>query len=63
MKTLSMKEATKIAKAHVPSIETLEPRNRDSLDFHDVGVRGLYQMLDDAYKAGQKVSTKAKIGS
>ena len=28
---------TRIAKTHL-SIETLETRHRDSLDFHDVGV-------------------------
>ena len=27
-----------IAKRHMPSVETLETRNRDALDFHDVAV-------------------------
>lgn len=43
---------TKIARKHL-SIETLEPRNRDSLDFHEVGVVGLRQALQDAYDAGR----------
>jgi hypothetical protein len=43
---------TRIAREH-PLIETLEQRNRDSLDFHDVGVVGVRQALDAAYRAGQ----------
>lgn len=43
---------TRIARKHL-SIETLAPRNRDSLDFHEVGVVGLRQALQDAYDAGR----------
>jgi len=34
-------------------IETLETRNSDSLDFHDVSVWSLKAALEAAYKAGQ----------
>lgn len=34
-------------------IETLEDRNRDCLDFHDVGVAGLRAALEDAYNRGR----------
>lgn len=33
-------------------IETLESRNSDSLDFHNVGVWSLKQALEAAYLAG-----------
>lgn len=46
----------KIAKEHL-FIQTLETRNSDQLDFHDVSVWGIKQALQHAYKAGQK-STK-----
>ncbi|MAM33442.1 MAG: hypothetical protein CMH28_00015 [Micavibrio sp.] len=40
-----------IAKKHL-SIETLETRNSDSLDFHDVAVWALKEALQEAYEAG-----------
>lgn len=43
---------TQIAHQHL-GIETLEPRNRDSLDFRDVGVVGVQRALDAAYRVGQ----------
>ena len=43
---------TQIARQHL-CIETLAQRNRDSLDFHDVGVIGVQRALDAAYRAGQ----------
>jgi len=42
---------TAIAKEHL-SIETLETRRSDSLDFHDVSVWGVRAALEAAYKAG-----------
>lgn len=42
---------TEIAKKHL-SLETLETRNRDSLDFHDVAVWSLKEALQEAYEAG-----------
>lgn len=43
---------TKIARKHL-HIETLETRNRDCLDFHEVGVVGVQRALQDAYDAGR----------
>jgi hypothetical protein len=42
---------TDIAKKHL-NIETLETRNSDSLDFHDVAVWCLKDALQEAYDAG-----------
>lgn len=42
------------------NIETLETRNRDALDFHEVSVWGLKEALEKAYKAGVE-DTKKKI--
>lgn len=42
---------TDIAKKHL-NIETLETRNSDSLDFHDVAVWCLKDALQAAYDAG-----------
>ena len=42
---------TQIAKTHL-GIQTLETRNSDSLDFHDVAVWSLREALAAAYKAG-----------
>jgi hypothetical protein len=44
-----------IAREHL-GIETLETRNRDSLDFHDVGVAGVKDALRAAYRAGQRAA-------
>lgn len=41
-----------IAKKHL-NLETLETRNSDSLDFHDVAVWSLKEALQEAYKAGK----------
>ena len=42
---------TRIAQTHL-SIDTLETRHRDSLDFHDVGVWCVRDALQGAYEAG-----------
>lgn len=42
---------TDIAKQYI-SLYTLEPQNRDSLDFHDVSVWSLKAALEAAYNAG-----------
>jgi len=44
---------TEIAKKHL-SLETLETRNSDSLDFHDVAVWAIKDALQEAYEAGVK---------
>lgn len=41
-----------IAQKHFPSVETLEVRNSDSLDFHDVYVESIRDALKDAFTAG-----------
>lgn len=40
-----------IAKKHL-NLETLETRNCDSLDFHDVAVWAIKEALQEAYEAG-----------
>ena len=52
---------TQIAQQHL-RIETLETRNSDSLDFHDVGVWCVRDALEAAFKAGQQAAktTQAK---
>ena len=42
-----------IAAKHFHSIETLETRNSDRLDFHDVAVWAIRAALEAAYAAGQ----------
>ena len=42
---------TRIAQTHL-SIDTLETRHRDSLDFHDVGVWCVRDALQAAFEAG-----------
>ena len=49
---------TAIAKEHL-SIETLETRRSDSLDFHDVSVWGVRAALEAAYKAGANAERNA----
>ena len=46
-----------IAKRHT-CFETLETRNRDSLDFHEVNAEGLRRALVDAYEAGRAAATR-----
>lgn len=46
---------TQIALDHL-FIETLATRNSDSLDFHEVSVRGVKSALMAAYKAGQQAT-------
>lgn len=48
-----MKELEKIA-AEILRIETLETRNMDELDFHEVSVWGIKAALEAAYEAGRK---------
>ena len=44
---------TEIAQQHFPSVETLEVRNSDSMDFHDVYVESIRDALCDAFIAGK----------
>ena len=43
---------TGIAQKNFSNVETLETRNSDSLDFHDVSVRAIKAALEDAFIAG-----------
>jgi len=45
---------TEIAKKHL-SLETLETRNSDNLDFHGVAIWSLKEALQEAYEAGFNV--------
>lgn len=47
-----------LAKDHL-SIECLEARNSDSLDFHEVSVWGIQNALTAAFKAGAEAQRRA----
>ncbi|MDT8854830.1 hypothetical protein RNZ50_07320 [Paracoccaceae bacterium Fryx2] len=47
-----------IARKNFPNIETLETRNSDGLDFHDVAVWAIRAALEAAYTAGFAATTK-----
>jgi hypothetical protein len=47
-----------IAQKHL-FIETLETRNSDSLDFHDVAVWAVRDALEAAFKAGVEVGVSS----
>ncbi|MGX0879451.1 hypothetical protein ACSSV4_004160 [Roseovarius sp. MBR-154] len=47
-----------IAAKHFYSIETLETRNSDRLDFHDVAVWSIRAALEEAYAAGVAAASK-----
>jgi hypothetical protein len=54
-----LKEFEKIARATL-GIETLERRNRDSLDFHDVSVGALVDLMEAAYALGVNHGARQK---
>ncbi|MCK0171400.1 hypothetical protein MWU53_10060 [Aliiroseovarius sp. S1123] len=45
-----------IAAKHFHSIETLETRNRDRLDFHDVAIWSIRTALEEAFEAGRRAA-------
>lgn len=47
-----------IATRHFHTIETLETRNCDRLDFHDVAVWAIRAALNEAYAAGFAAAAK-----
>ena len=47
-----------IAAKHFHSIETLETRNSDRLDFHDVAVWAMRAALEEAYATGLAAAAK-----
>ena len=44
-------------------IETLETRNRDRLDFHDVAVWAMRAALSEAHEAGRIAGAKAMLAA
>jgi len=42
-------------------VETLETRNSDQLDFHDVAVWAMRAALEDAFEAGRIAGAKAML--
>ena len=50
-----------IAQKHFLNIETLETRNSDGLDFHDVAVWAIRSALADAFEAGRIAGAKAML--
>lgn len=53
---------TLIAQKHL-GIETLQPRNADSLDFHDTAVWCLKDALEAAFKAGVELGESSPEAS
>ena len=52
-----------IAQKHFPNIETLDTRNSDRLDFHDVAVWAMRAALEAAYEAGRVAGAKAMLAA
>ena len=50
-------KAANAAAKEILDIETLETRNRDSLDFHSVSVWQLKAALEAAYEAGRRAGS------
>jgi len=44
-------------------VETLETRNSDQLDFHDVAVWAMRAALEDAYEAGRIAGAKSMLAA
>ena len=44
-------------------VETLETRNSDQLDFHDVAVWAIRAALEDAYEASRIAGAKAMLST
>jgi len=49
-----MERAIQEAVRTIPTVETLEERGHDSLDFNEISVSCLREALESAYKAGRK---------
>ena len=47
-----------IASKHFHGVVTLDTRNSDSLDFHDVAVWSIRAALEEAFAAGQAAAAK-----
>ena len=55
-----LRKLTKIATKNFSNVETLETRNSDSLDFHDIAVWDLKKALEEAYEAGRQAGLKGE---
>ena len=44
-------------------VETLETRNSDQLDFHDVAVWAIRAAIEDAFEAGRIAGAKAMLAA
>ncbi len=54
------KEFEKICKEVLYEFETLETRHTDSLDFHDVSVWAIRELMQKAYDLGKEDALKGK---
>ena len=52
-----------IAQTHFPNLETLETRNGDGLDFHDVAVWAIRSALANAFEAGRIAGAKPMLAA
>lgn len=61
VRELSKKEVETFAAiaGEIGGIETIETRNSDGLDFHEVAIWEMVQMLSEAYEAGKAAAVKA----
>jgi len=50
-----------IAKEFAPSVSTMDTQNSDSLDFHDVSISGIKQMIERAHAEGFASGSAEKI--
>ena len=57
---LFQKILTGIAQKNLPGVKTLETRNSDDLDFHDVAVWAIKKALEDAFIAGMTCGNTIK---
>lgn len=57
---LFQKILTGIAQKNLPGVKTLETRNSDDLDFHDVAVWAIKKALEDAFIAGMTCGVELK---
>ena len=58
-KNAALARAMEEARKHL-DLETLETRNRDSLDFHDLSVASIRRAIEMAFEAGYAAGVAAK---
>ena len=57
--TLAPSHALEIANAAGMNLKTLETRNMDSLDFHDISVGSIQRAIAAAFEAGKEAGKEA----